>query len=316
MKSSNNKNDSCPRTLLEAINHFSDLDVCVQFMVDARWPFGVVCPHCQSQEVGKMSKARRVWNCKSCKKQFSVKVGTVFEDSPLGLDKWLPALWLISNAKNGISSYELHRALGVTQKTAWFMLHRIRVAMQQKSFEKLSGEVEADETFIGGKAKNMHSEKRKAKVKGRGAVGKDIVMGLLERGGEVKVKHIKDTRRATLHKEIAENVEHGSEVHTDAFPAYRQLDDRYIHEVIDHAVAYVQGNVSTNGLENFWSLLKRTIGGTYVSVDAYHLMRYLDEQTFRFNARHGDDADRFIEVLESVAGRRLTYKELTGKQGD
>lgn len=305
------KQKHCPRTLQEAMRHFSDADVCTQLMVDVRWPFGVVCPHCQSNAVGKMSKTRRVWNCKACKKQFSVKVGTVFEDSPIGLDKWLPALWLIANAKNGISSYEIHRALGVTQKTAWFMLHRIRTAMKTGTFEKLSGQVEADETFIGGKAKNMHKAKRAARIKGRGAVGKEIVMGLLERGGEVKTKRIKNTSRATLHREIAENVEYGSEVHTDAFPAYKGLDERYIHQVVDHAVTYVQGNVSTNGLENFWSLLKRTVKGTYVSVDAFHLERYLDEQAYRFNARHLDDANRFIEVLESVTNKRLTYKQLT-----
>ncbi len=304
---------SFPETLQQAILYFSGPETCHDFMVSVRWPFGVACPRCGSQEVGKFSKPRYVCNCKNCKKQFTVKVGTVMEDSPLPLSTWLPACWLIMNAKNGISSCEVARALGVRQATAWFLLHRIRHMMRTGTFEKLSGEIEADETFIGGKAANMHKVKREEKIKGRGASGKAIVMGLLERGGEVKTKHIKDTQRATLHKEIAENVQHGSEVHTDALPAYRGLDEAYIHEVIDHAVAYAQGHVSTNGLENFWSLLKRTIKGTYVSVDAPHLFRYLDEQAFRFNNRKLNDADRFLEIMNGVAGKRLTYRQLTQK---
>jgi transposase-like protein len=303
-----------PETLQQAIQYFSDPDTCLKFMVRYRWPLGVTCPYCKCSNVTFYDKWR-VWRCLDCKKRFSIKVGTIFEDSPLGLDKWLCAMWLIGNAKNGISSCELARSLGITQKTAWFVLHRIRVAMKNGTIEKLGalgGEVEVDETFIGGKAANMHKAKRKAKIKGRGAVGKEIVMGLLERGGEVKTKHVKDTKRSTLHKEIAANVEHGTAVYTDALPSYEGLDEKYIHEAIDHAVAYVNGSVSTNGLENFWSLLKRTLKGTYVSVDAYHLIRYLDEQAFRFNTRHGDDADRFLEVLESVVGRRLTYKQLIG----
>lgn len=313
----------CPTTLQQAIKHFSDLDEANNFMVAIRWADGVVCPHCQSKNIGKMSPKRRVWNCKECKKQFSVKVGTVFEDSPLGLDKWLPALWLISNAKNGISSYEIHRALSVTQKTAWFMLHRIRLAMQQGSFEKIKGQAEADETFIGGKAKNMHKAKRKERIAGRGATGKEIVMGILDRGerkatkkkpakkSSVRVKHVADTKLETLQCEIREHILPGAEIFTDMSQSYEGLNPEFIHQAVDHAVCYAIGQVHTNGIENFWCLLKRTIRGTYVSVDSYHLRRYLDEQAFRFNERGGKDADRFVQVLESVAGRRLTYKELT-----
>ncbi len=253
-------------------------------------------------------KTRRVWKCRSCKKQFSVKVGTIFEDSPLGLDKWLPAVWLIANCKNGISSYELAKDLGVQQKSAWFMLHRIRLAMQTGTFEKLSGQVEADETYIGGKARNMHKSKREQKIQGRGASGKVAVMGLLERHGEVRTRVVPDTKSRTLQVEVRENVEPGSEVHTDALASYRGLDPEYVHNVVDHAEWYVDGHVHTNGLENFWSLLKRGIKGTYVSVEPYHLFRYLDEQAFRFNEREGQDADRFSKV----AGRRLTYRQLTG----
>lgn len=272
-----------------------------------------MCPRCGVvDEKHYYLKTRRVWKCRDCKKQFSVKVGTIFEDSPLGLDKWLPAVWLIANCKNGISSYELAKDLGVQQKTAWFMLHRIRLAMQTGSFEKLSGEVEADETYIGGKARNMHKSKREQKITGRGSSGKVAVMGLLERHGKIKTKVVPDTRSRTLHVEIRENVLPGSEIYTDALRSYRGLDPECIHNVVDHAEQYVDGHVHTNGLENFWSLLKRGIKGTYVSVEPYHLFRYLDEQAFRFNEREGEDANRFSKVAGSVVGRRLTYSELTG----
>ncbi len=303
-----------PKTLLEAIRYFSDLEVATQHVAATRWPDGPVCPACGLvDEKHYYLKSRRVWKCRSCKKQFSVKLGTIFEDSPIGLDKWLAAMWMLANAKNGISSCELHRAIGVTQKTAWFMLQRLRLAMQQGSFEKLSGEVEADETFVGCKAKNMHKKKREEKIQGRGASGKMIVMGLLERHGEVRAKVVPDTKKKTLHVEVRENVEPGSDLYTDALKSYEGLDPEYVHQVIDHAEKYAEGKIHTNGLENFWSLLKRCFNGTYVHAEPYHLFRYLDEQAFRFNERESEDADRFTKTLGSVAGRRLTYLELTGK---
>lgn len=302
-----------PKTLLEAIRYFADLDVATEYVARLRWPDGPACPACGVVDKKHYYlKTRRVWKCRDCQKQFSVKVGTIFEDSPVGLDKWLPAVWMIANCKNGISSYELARDLGVTQKTAWFMSHRIRLAMQTGTFEKLSGRVEVDETFIGGKARNMHKSKRKQKITGTGGSGKVAVMGLLERHGEVRTKIVPDTKTRTLQVEVRKNVESGSEVHTDALAAYRSLDSEYIHNVVDHAEKYVDGHVHTNGLENFWSLLKRGIKGTYVSVEPYYLFRYLDEQVFRFNEREGQDVDRFRKALGSVAGRRLTYSELTG----
>jgi len=303
-----------PKTLLEAVHYFSDLDVAIQHVAATRWPDGPVCPACGVVDKKHYYlKSRRVWKCRDCKKQFSVKVGTIFEDSPIGLNKWLPAMWIIANAKNGVSSCEIHRAIGVTQKTAWFMLHRIRLAMQSGSIEKLSGHVEADETYIGGKARNMHKSKRKEKIQGRGSSGKVAVMGLLERHGKVKTKIVPDTTSRTLQVEVRENVEPGSEVHTDALRSYRGLDSEYVHNVVDHAERYVDGHVHTNGLENFWSLLKRGIKGTYVSVEPYHLFRYLDEQAFRFNEREYEDGDRFQKAIGSVSGRRLTYDELTGR---
>src|SRR5215210_1097914 len=307
---------TAPATLLEAITYFSDPQVCLEFMVSLRWPDGVVeCPTCGSRNVGFLP-SRNLFQCriKHAKRQFSIKVGTIFEDSPIGLEKWLPALWMIANDKNGISSYELHRALGVTQKTAWFMLHRIRLAMQTESFDKMSGVVEVDETFVGGKARNMHADKRAAKITGRGMVGKTAVLGLLERHGpdghsRVRAGTVKDRQRKTLDPIVREHVEPGSEVMTDALKSYAALGDEYIHEFIDHAEAYVRGKVHTNGIENFWSLLKRALGGTYVSVEPFHLFRYVDEQAFRFNQRKVKDADRFVETVKQVAGKRLTFDE-------
>lgn len=316
----NNSNDTTPETLVQAIRHFADPDTCLNYLTPIRWPNGIACPHCGSQEHAFIA-SRRIWRCKGqCKKQFSIKIGTVMEDSPLGLDKWLIAIWLIANAKNGISSWELHRSLGITQKSAWFLLHRIRLAMQNGSLEKLRGEVEVDETYIGGKARNMHADKRAEKIKGTGFAGKAIVMGVLERGGEVRTKVIKDTKKATVQPEVRKNVEAGSLVCTDALLSYVGLDADFVHEAVDHAEEYVRGNVHTNGLENYWSLLKRSIRGTYVNVEPFHLFRYLDEQAFRYNQRrHSDvdktpktDAERFAELLGCIGGKRLTYKHLTG----
>jgi len=305
-----------PQTLLDAVRFFKDPDVCLQFMVTMRWPDGIVkCPRCGSTRVGFLANQRR-WQCsiRHDRRQFSVKVGTIFEDSPLGLDKWLPAVWQIVNCKNGISSYETARALGITQKSAWFLNHRIRKAMQTGTFEKVKGQVEADETFIGGLARFMHKADRARKITGTGGAGKAVVMGLLDREtGEVRVKHVPNVQRRTLQDEIRKNVEAGSEVITDEWMGYHGLDPEYVHNVINHAEAYVKGHVHTNRIENFWSLLKRGLKGTYVSVEPFHLFRYLDEQACRFNNRKTSDAGRFTEVLGSVAGRRLTYAELTGK---
>jgi transposase-like protein len=301
-----------PETLLEAVRYFADLDVATQFVADLRWPNGPFCPSCGGREYSYLT-TRRIWKCKTCKRQYSVKVGTIFEDSPLGLDKWLPAVWLAANSKNGISSHELARALGVTQKSAWFMLHRIRLAMQTGSFLKLSGEVEADETFIGGKARNMRKHVKARKIKGTGTSGKATVLGMIERGGKVRAEVIPDTTRGTLQRRINSRVKLGTTVYTDALPSYSGLDTDYSHEVVDHAERYVDGNVHTNCMENFWALLKRGLHGTYVSVQPFHLLRYLDERMFTFNEREGDDSDRFEAVLRTVSGRRLTHTQLIGK---
>jgi transposase-like protein len=308
------------KTLLEAIAYFSNDANCLQYMVARRWPNGVTCPTCGSTEVRFLATQQR-WECKAkhSRKQFSVKVGTIFEDSPISLQKWLPAAWLLASNRNGISSWELHRALGVTQKTAWFMLQRIRLAMQDENHGgKLGGEVEVDETFIGGKARNMHRARRERVLggKGGGTVGKVGVQGFLERGGKIKTEVIRDGKLATLVPNVRRNVEKGSNVFTDQLPAYFGLQAEYAHDVINHTVSYVEGNVHTNGIENFWSLLKRGLNGTYVSVEPFHLFRYVDEQAFRYNNRLPmGDADRFSVLVRKCVGKRLTYKELTGKTG-
>jgi transposase-like protein len=305
-----------PKTLQQAVKFFSDLDNCQNYMIAARWSDGKVrCPSCGSEKVTYLANAR-LWKCyaKHPRAKFSLKVGTIFEDSPLGLDKWMMAMWLIANCKNGISSYEVARDLGITQKSAWHMLQRIRLAMRVGSFEKLGGEVEVDETFIGGKARNMHADKRKAKITGRGASGKTIVVGTLERDGEVRASVIVDRDAETLQGFVNAHVERGAILFSDAFTAYEGLHSDFAHQVINHAEKYVEGNIHTNGIENFWSLLKRGLKGTYVSVEPFHLFRYLDEQSFRFNNRKLTDGERFSIVANNVVGRQLTYSELTGKE--
>jgi len=304
-----------PKTLIKAIEFFADPDNALQYLAAKRWPDGVTCPYCEAGEPMFLS-TRRIWKCRKCRTQFSVKVGTIFEDSPLSLGKWLTAVWLISNCKNGVSSYEIARDLGITQKSAWFMLHRIRDAMQDtQTGSKLSGEVEVDETFIGGKARNMHLEKRQRRITGTGGKDKTAVMGILERGGEVRTAVIPSRKKKVLQAEIRKHVQAGSALYSDALKSYEGLSAEYAHQVIDHAVAYVEGRVHTNTLENFWSLLKRGLGGTYISVEPFHLFRYIDEQAFRYNNRKDmTDADRFALACSSIAGKRLTWNELTGKE--
>ena len=311
--------EATPKTLLEAVQYFASEENCINYLASKRWPDGVaVCPICGRPGAGYLANQRR-WQCsvRHLKRQFSIKVGTIFEDSPIGLDKWLPAMWLICSNRNGISSWELHRALQVTQKTAWFMLQRVRLAMQDEHHGgKLAGEVEVDETLIGGKARNMHKN-RKARVQkeGRNTGGKTTIMGILERGtGKVRAKVSSDRKRATIQPFVRENVEKGTAIHSDEFGEQWRMDKEYTHNLVNHLVAYVDGNVHTNGIENFWSLLKRTIGGTYVSVEPFHLFRYVDEQAFRFNNRLPmTDGDRFSYLIRKIVNKRLTYAELTGK---
>jgi transposase-like protein len=315
--------DNLPETLLEAVRYFSDLDTCNAYMRRIKWPGGtIVCPHCEAkgERIGEVA-SRRLLRCKDCRKQFSYKVGTIFEESPLGLDKWFVAVWCIANMKNGISSHELARAIGVTQKSAWFMLHRVRKAMECEDFrsedDKFDGPAEADATYVGGAARNMHAGRKAKKITGRGTVGKAIVHGVLQRGDGERISQVRATvvgsdDETKLIPDVRRNVKAGAWVYTDESRTYRDLALTHFHDAIDHSKQYVAGNVHVNGMENFWSLLKRAIDGTYVGVAPFHLIRYCAEQVFRFNERNRKDWGRFHALMQRIVGKRLTFRVLCG----
>jgi transposase-like protein len=329
------KNTQEPQTLQEAITYFSDPDRAFEFAKKLRWPDGVIaCPRCGVVK-NSFIKTRRLWFCYACRKQFTIKVKTIMEDSPIGLDKWMTAFWMLSNCRNGISSHELGRTLGVTQTTAWFMLHRIREVMGGKSKKgKMgsgsNGSYEVDEAFIGPNPKNMHRNRRERMMRqmreerkteyGRFS-SKTAVQGIFNRDlRTVRAKVMPNVRREVLQEEVFKNIPFGSKVYTDNAVAYDKLRVGYVHDVVNHAERYVNGEIHTNGLENFWSLLKRTLRGTYVAVEPFHLDHYLDEQVFRFNNRKErdrkiTDSERFKTAMSRVFGKRLTYSELTGKDG-
>lgn len=320
---SNTVNQNRPETLQQAISYFSDFENCRTFMVRMRWPDGkITCPQCGSEDVAWLPNAKR-FKCyeKHPMQKFSLKTGTIFEDSPIPLEKWLPVMWMVTNCKNGVSSWEIHRAMGVTQKSAWFMLQRARLALQGDQVPMFGSDgnpVEVDETYIGGLSRNMHKSKREKKYRGGGA-GKQAVFGLLERSKEkgkskIVARSIPEAWKNEVNEIIRETVSKGSTIYSDEHGAYKHLDkDGFEHAFVRHAEYYVDGQVHTNGIENFWTLLKRSIKGTYVSVEPFHLFRYVDEQAFRFNERWDNDGGRFEKVMGQIVGKRLTYKELTGK---
>ncbi len=313
-----------PLTLQQAVIYFSDPHRAFQYALNLRFPGGAVsCPRCGSERHSFM-KSRRIWECYGCKRQFSLKVGTIMEDSALGLDKWMMAAWMIATCKNGVSSYEIARNVGVTQKSAWFMLHRLREAMTSGTMMKLggsdSGPVEVDEAFIGPKPDRMHSSRRRKLKQAEFAGSKAIVFGMLDRESrQVRAMVVPNVKRETLQNAILNQIEGGSTVYTDGYHAYDNLAAReYVHETVNHVEEYVRGQVHTQGIENFWSLLKRGLRGTYVAVEPYHLNAYVTEQVFRFNNRATkdnllNDADRFALLMSQVGGKRLTYADLTGK---
>jgi transposase-like protein len=319
---------------MQATQYFADPDVCVDFMAAMRWPDGIECPHCQGKRVSYLS-SRRIWKCmaKECHKQFSAKTGTVLEDSPIALDKWLTAIWLVVNCKNGVSSYEIARDLKVTQKSAWFMLHRIRLALRTQDWGiggmgSTGGPVEVDEAFVGGAPKNWHLSKRAKRARFTPA-GEKIedhkaaVVGLLDRETrQVRARVVPNVKREVLQDAILKNVVGTGAVYTDGLVAYKNLPAlQFVHKTVDHLTEYVRGEVHTNGIENFWALMKRGLKGTYVAVEPFHLERYVEEQVFRYNNRATkrnplNDADRFVIAVSQIAGKRLTYAELTGKVGE
>ena len=325
-----------PKTLQQAVKYFSDEQVCIDTVASLRWPDGVACPACEKKDLWYLKTQKR-WKCKECGRQFSVKLGTIFEDSAIKLDKWLVALWMLVNSANGISSYEVARGLGITQKSAWFVMHRLRLALKDGTLLKLGsaegGEVEIDETFIGGKIGNMHKD-RKLRIEHKRSElprwkstdrypGKTAVFGVLDRDlRKVRAQVVPNVKRETLQNAILKQVELGSTIYSDQAVPYNQLTEKYAHEVVNHLREYVRGSVHTNGMENFWSLLKRGLRGTYVAVEPFHLDRYVDEQAFRYNNRKGEDgkkltdSQRFEIALSQVAGKRLTFAEVTGKVGE
>lgn len=300
-----------PKTLQEAVVYFQDPRNCHDYIVARRWPNGVVCPVCGARTVSFLKSVNR-FQCskRHPKRQFTVKTGTIFEDSPLPLSKWFVGMWLVLNCKNGVSSYELGRALGITQKSAWHLAHRVRAALEAGTFEKLSGPLEADECYIGGKSENMHRHKRKP---GRGVANKTMVMGLLQRDGKVHLRVGQTASIKEIKAFIQPRVKEYEAIFTDAHAGYDWLRYRYHHATVDHAIEYVRGVVHTNGMENFWSLLKRSLKGTYVCPSPWHMFRYCNEQEFRFNLRTANDGQRFDAAMRQVSGKRLTYATLTGR---
>ncbi len=294
-----------PTTLIEAVRYFSDPERCISYMTTLRWPNGAICPTCGRIDVSYLKSQQR-FQCKSRhpKRQFSVKVGTIFEDSPLGLDKWLPAVWMIVNAKNGVSSYEIARALGVTQKTAWFMDHRIRAAMAYGGFDKLDDPVEADETYIGGKA----SEKR-----GRFS-NKSAVIGVVEKKkdvGQIRAFATKHADATVAMPFLRAQLKQGAVLHTDESRIYHRAKFEFLHESVNHSDdEYARGAVSTTTIDGFWNLMKRSIKGTYTHISAGHLNKYVDEHTYRYNTRALKDSERFNQWF-SGCNKRLLYRALT-----
>jgi len=297
-----------PTTLTEAIEHFAGPDRALAFMVGMRWPDGVTCPRCDCERVSFL-KSRRIWKCMGCRKQFSVKVGTIMEDSPLPLKKWLTCMWLIANANNGVSSYEAARSIGVTQKTAWFMLHRIRHALRLDDLP-LDGEVEVDETHIGARAPRMNARARKRHEAKRPGAEKTVAQNIVQRGGGSRSRVVPDTSRHQLQGRVRADVVPGSTVYKDEHASYVGLVGEYAQLTVNHGAGqYVSGAAHVQNAENYWALFKRCVKGTWVNISPEHADAYLAEQDFRYTARKTDDGSRMMATAMLAPGKRLTWKD-------
>jgi transposase-like protein len=300
-----------PATLVQAVRHF-DADTAYAYVESIKAPNGHACPKCGSVNVGTI-KGRRLWQCreKGCRKQFSLTAGTIMEGTHLRLEDWCVAVWMIISCRNGVSSCEIARTIGCKQQSAWHLLHRVRHILKAEHAGQLCGEVESDETFVGGLAKYMHADKR-AEIKWNPRFGKAVVHALFERhSGDVRAQVIPGAVRKHLRPAVEANVEPGSRLYTDAAWAYRFAHEQYIHQWVNHMERYVEGSVHTNSLENYFSCLRRSIKGTYVAVEPEHLEAYVDEQSYRFNVRHESEWERFDGAMRMIVGKRLTYKVLT-----
>ncbi|MBI5034517.1 MAG: IS1595 family transposase [Chloroflexi bacterium] len=313
-------------TLSKIAKLYSDEEAAYLHLESIRWSNGVVCPHCGSvnhsyllnpQNGERITRTgtksyRRVWKCGECREQFSVLVGTVMEDSRIPLSKWLLAFHEMSADKNGISSHELARKLDITQKSAWHLAHRIRYASERPPLsDKLQGTVEADETYFGGKAKNMHKAKREREIQGRGTVGKTAVLAVVERGGEVRSQVVENVNDATVRPILKANVDPQAILNTDTSPVYNQVGKEFAkHETVDHGKEeYVRGTAHINTAEGHFSQLKRSIDGTHHHVSAKHLDRYLAEFDYRYTTRKQEDGLRTEELIKRAVGKRLTYRK-------
>lgn len=300
------------RTLVDLLTYFENEQICRDYLEIIRWEGILECPYddCKKDKhIAKFKDGKR-YKCPACDRTYSVKVGTIFEDSKIPLRKWYAGIYLITSHKKGISSCQLARDLGVTQKTAWYMNHRVRHSLGWEPEAKLNGTIEADETFIGGKEANKHKSKRTEGTQGRSVVTKTPVAGIVERDGELRAKVVKDTTGNSLRQFVYENVERGSQLHTDEWWGYKGLEKLFGHSVIKHNEnEYVKGDCHTNTMEGFWSLLKRGVVGIYHSMSNKHLQKYVDEFVFRYNTRELTESDRFNFMLSNMASH-LPYKQL------